>query len=92
MARLTFLSLILLALPLISIEAQETDGQKFVPKLGVCTSITNHEIVADAGFDYIEESVGRFLIPNKSEEEFQKNLEIFDKFRKIIQIDRHYIS
>ena len=76
MARLTFLSLILLTLSLISLEAQEADSQKFAPKLGVCTSITNHEIVADAGFDYIEEGVRRFLIPDKSEEEFQKNLDI----------------
>ncbi|MCK5821493.1 MAG: sugar phosphate isomerase/epimerase [Bacteroidales bacterium] len=54
--------------------AQEYLG--FTPELGVCTSIKNHEIVAAAGFDYIEESVGRFLIPGESEEAFEKNLAI----------------
>ena len=54
----------------------ESEEIVFKPKLGVCTSIMNHEIVAAAGFDYIEEGVRRFLIPDKSEEEFHKNMEI----------------
>ena len=55
---------------------QNTNNSKFSPKLGVCTSINNHALIAAAGFDYIEESVGRFLIPSQPEEEFQKNLAI----------------
>lgn len=52
------------------------DLHTFNPELGVCTSINNHEIVAAAGFDYIEEGVRRFLIPEKSEEEFEKNMAV----------------
>jgi len=55
---------------------QEILKHNFAPKLGVCTSITNHELVAAAGFDYIEEGVQRFLIPDKPEEDFQKNLSV----------------
>ena len=54
----------------------QNDTKLFQPELGVCTSIKNHEIVAAAGFDYIEEGVQRFLIPEKSEEEFEKNMAI----------------
>jgi len=69
------LSILLLFLVSLSY-GQEENNNNFTPKLGVCTSITNHEIVAAAGFDYIEEGVRRFLIPDKPEEEFQKNLSI----------------
>ncbi len=51
----------------------------FKPLLGVCTSIDNHEKVAAAGFDYIEEGVRRFLIPTKSDEEFEKRLAILKR-------------
>ena len=70
------LSILLFLATLIS-TGQEIVEPKFLPKLGVCTSINNHEIVAAAGFDYIEESVGRFLVPSQPEENFQKNLSIF---------------
>ena len=56
--------------------SQEEGSTSFNPKLGVCTSINNHQIVAAAGFDYIEEGVRRFLIPDKPEEEFLKNMEV----------------
>ena len=59
-----------------SASAQKNTDKKFTPKLGVCTSIRNHEVVAAAGFDYIEESVRRFLVPDKPEEEFEKNMDI----------------
>jgi len=72
------LSILLLFLVTLSY-GQEENKTRFAPKLGVCTSITNHEIVAAAGFDYIEEGVRRFLIPDKPEEEFQKKLSILKK-------------
>lgn len=56
------------------VDAQNDDPYRLL--LGVCTSINNHAIVAAAGFDYIEEGVRRFLIPDQSEEEFEKNLAI----------------
>lgn len=43
---------------------------KFLEEIGVCTSISNAEILAQHGYTYIEESVGSFLMPTKSEEEF----------------------
>ena len=49
---------------------------RFEPLLGVCTSVNNHRMVAAAGFDYIEESVGRFLVPDKEEAIFESNLAV----------------
>lgn len=68
-----------LLIGLLSFNCWAQTEKAFSPKLGVCTSIKNHKIVAAAGFDYIEESVGRFLIPGKSEDEFEKNLAILRK-------------
>jgi len=70
------ISSFILLFSVLSINSIAQNKNTFKPELGVCTSIKNHEIVAAAGFDYIEESVGRFLIPGNSEEEFEKNLAI----------------
>ena len=43
-------------------------------QIGVCTSIQNAQKAKDAGAQFIEESVGRFLVPGKSDAEFAANL------------------
>ena len=40
-------------------------------QLGVCTSLSNIDILADAGYDYIELGVGASLMPLSDEEAFQ---------------------
>ena len=70
---------LLLLIPLLSGKAQENENAEFKPLLGVCTSVQNHELVSQAGFDYIEEGVRRFLVPDKPEEEFLKNLKILEE-------------
>lgn len=47
----------------------------FLPEIGVCTSLSNADTLAAHGYTYIEESVGRFLMPDKSEVEFNKTLQ-----------------
>ncbi|WP_372932881.1 sugar phosphate isomerase/epimerase family protein [Mariniphaga sediminis] len=47
----------------------------FLTEIGVCTSVSNAEMLATHGYSYIEESVGRFLMPAKSEAEFQEALQ-----------------
>lgn len=42
---------------------------------GICTSLTNHKLVADAGYPYIEESVQSFLAPLGEESVFIEKLE-----------------
>ncbi len=48
----------------------------FLTEIGVCTSVSNVEMLAAYGYSYIEESVGRFLMPTKSEEEFNEMLQL----------------
>jgi len=43
-------------------------------KIGVCTRITNSEILSQYGYSYIEEGVQTFLVPQKSEDEFNELL------------------
>ena len=43
-------------------------------KIGVCTGLQNAQKAKDAGAQFIEESVGRFLVPGKSDAEFAANL------------------
>jgi sugar phosphate isomerase/epimerase len=47
----------------------------FLPEIGVCSSISNADTLAAHGYTYIEESVGGFLMPDKSEVEFNKTLQ-----------------
>jgi sugar phosphate isomerase/epimerase len=49
----------------------------FSPLLGVCTSIENHSKLRAEGYAYVEESVGRFLVPKESEEEFAEKFARF---------------
>jgi sugar phosphate isomerase/epimerase len=46
----------------------------FLTEIGVCTSVSNADMLATHGYAYVEESVGRFLMPTKSEEEFNEML------------------
>lgn len=55
--------------PWISASALEPPT-KFLNDIGVCTSIDNHAILESAGCSYVEETVGRFLGPEKNEAEF----------------------
>ncbi|NCA80653.1 MAG: sugar phosphate isomerase/epimerase [Sphingobacteriia bacterium] len=47
----------------------------FLTEIGVCTSVSNADTLAAHGYTYIEESVGGFLMPDKSEEEFNQKLQ-----------------
>jgi sugar phosphate isomerase/epimerase len=54
-----------------------SDKAVFAPKLGVCTSIDNANLLKESGYDYTEEAVGRFLIPPESEEKFSEKFSRF---------------
>jgi sugar phosphate isomerase/epimerase len=47
----------------------------FLTEIGVCTSVSNADMLAAHGYTFVEESVGRFLMPAKSEEEFNEMLQ-----------------
>ncbi|WP_372949885.1 sugar phosphate isomerase/epimerase family protein [Mariniphaga sp.] len=47
----------------------------FLSEIGVCTSVSNADMLATQGYTYVEESVGGFLMPAKSEEEFNEILQ-----------------
>jgi len=46
--------------------------------IGVCTSIANNKLLYSAGFNYIEESARRFLVPELGEDVFRENLAKLD--------------
>lgn len=47
------------------------EAAKFLEKIGVCTGLSNNGILAAAGFSYLEETVGNFLVPAEEESVFQ---------------------
>lgn len=47
------------------------DNKFSLPQIGICTHYSNGESMKKYGYTYIEESVGRFLVPDKHEEEFE---------------------
>lgn len=46
------------------------NNDAFLSEIGVCTSIDNAGMLKDCGYSYVEETVGHFLMPLKSDEEF----------------------
>jgi sugar phosphate isomerase/epimerase len=58
-----------------AVPARSNDGPTpFSPRIGVCTSVKNAELLRQSGADYIEAGVRSFLIPDKPEAEFAENL------------------
>lgn len=49
-------------------------GSPFLKKVGICTGLNNSGILISAGFSYLEEGVRNFLIPEKSDGDFEKKL------------------
>jgi len=47
----------------------------FSPRIGVCTSLKNVEVLRQSGADYIEAGVRGFLVPDQPEAAFAENLE-----------------
>jgi sugar phosphate isomerase/epimerase len=45
------------------------------PKIGACAGYKDGEVLANAGFSFIEENVQSFLVPTKGEEEFDQILQ-----------------
>ncbi len=45
--------------------------KNMTPLMGVCTGLNNREIAEKAGCEFIEEGVSRFLVPDKTEAEFE---------------------
>jgi sugar phosphate isomerase/epimerase len=54
-------------------------NEAIVTEIGVCTGVNNAEMLAQMGYDYIEEGVRSFLVPQHDEEAFLKNLEVASK-------------
>jgi sugar phosphate isomerase/epimerase len=71
-----FRFMLIIVLTNIAAKGFSTIPEDFKPELGVCTSLANAEMLSTHGFSYIEESVGGFLMPLKSEEEFNERLEL----------------
>ncbi|HBL74667.1 MAG: xylose isomerase [Bacteroidetes bacterium GWF2_42_66] len=51
----------------------------FLKNIGVCTSVTNSEILKKYGYSYIEEGVRNFLVPSESEDKFSEQLALAGK-------------
>ena len=62
---------------LISCESSASRG--YSTDIGVCTSVNNAGLLSESGYDFIEDSVGRFLAPAADEEVFKTNLEVASK-------------
>jgi len=59
--------------------AEKNKSVTFTPRLGICTDISNSQILIDAKFSYIEESVRGFLVPDKAESVFSEKLQLLEK-------------
>lgn len=58
--------------------AQSESEDKASVQWGVCTSVDNAQKLKDAGYDYLEAGVQKFLVPQDSDEVFEANLKSLD--------------
>jgi len=65
-----------IALPLFpgNLFSEDMKSQKFLRKIGICTSISSSRILVSAGYSYLEEGVGNFLVPREAEAVFNEKL------------------
>jgi len=47
----------------------------FEPASGICGSISDYPLISNAGYAYVEENAGQFLVPDQEESVFLQNLE-----------------
>src|SRR5690554_3016051 len=66
---------IILIVTMTTFSYNSSKPETFLSEIGVCTSVSNADMLAAHGYTYIEKSVGRFLMPAKSEEEFNEVLQ-----------------
>lgn len=71
----SFPVLICILLTLMPMNMHATQKGRFLEEIGVCTRIDNAAMLSQCGYTYIEESTGHFLMPEKSDEEFDVMLE-----------------
>ena len=71
--------------------AEHDHSDTFDIPLGVCTDIANNELLFDAGYNFIEESVRSFLVPNLGDDVFLKNLAKLDSSKLNIEVCNLFI-
>ena len=68
----------------------EENRKRFSLPLGICTSYDKATLLKSIGYSYVEENVGRFLIPdNGGDEQYKKN---FDALQSLQFPLRSYVS
>lgn len=75
-----FCKLIFFALFFSGLYAEMIKAQVDIPRMGICTRYNNAEMLQQAGYSYVEEGVGKFLIPDKSDEEFSAILDDVSRY------------
>ncbi|HQH22719.1 MAG TPA: sugar phosphate isomerase/epimerase family protein [Bacteroidales bacterium] len=52
------------------------EKSSFLNEIGICTGVSNYQILKNAGYSYIEDSVTGFLVPLEEESVFNEKLDI----------------
>ena len=55
------------------------ERSEFLQRIGVCTSVNNSKLFAQAGYSYIEEGVKGYLVPQLDEKAFEEKLKLANK-------------
>lgn len=71
--------IIIISFSLFIMSCNSDNKNVLLQDIGICTNFSNAVMLASDDCSYIEESVGRFLVPSKSEEEFNLILEEANK-------------
>ncbi len=65
--------------------------ERFLADIGVCTTLSNHALLRQSGYAFVEESVTGFLIPQQPEEQFQQNLALLKAASRPVPVCRIFL-
>jgi sugar phosphate isomerase/epimerase len=68
------------------------EAKKFLENIGVCTDISNNEMLAAAGYSFIEEAVRNFLVPADNKAAFEEKMVLLKKSKLPVDACNNFIA
>jgi sugar phosphate isomerase/epimerase len=69
-----------------------SEAGKFLEDIGVCTDVAKNGILSSAGYEYIEEAVRNFLVPDENEAVFQSKMALLKQSKLPVEVCNNFIA
>lgn len=68
------------------------EARKFLENIGVCTDLSNNELLSSAGYTFIEEAVRNFLVPDEDETVFLAKMALLKQSKLPVEACNNFIA